>query len=176
MLVGGEQVAEIDAAEGRATAGHALRILHRGGDQVVEVEILDIEGLAHMRTACLQKLHHLPLILNPIKLGLDLVRCGGHLAQRERGGENLDQKYVHGEPATVGARHRVVRQPTNEEPRPRFRAGLRMRPWIRVPAAKHRDWRQLWPPSHSNGRGGGVREPVTKPIRARFDRGNKYRG
>ena len=77
------------------TAGHALRILHRGRDQVVEVEVLDIEGLAHMRAARLQELHHLRLILDPIELGFDLVRRGGHLAQRERGGENLDEEGVH---------------------------------------------------------------------------------
>ena len=37
----------------------------------------------------------LGLILDAVELGLDLIRRGRHLAQGERGGENLDEEGVH---------------------------------------------------------------------------------
>ncbi len=48
-----------------------------------------------MRAARMQELHHLGLILDAVELGLDLIRRGRHLAQGERGGENLDEEGVH---------------------------------------------------------------------------------
>ena len=71
-----------------------LRIVERGRDQVVEVDRFDIEGLAHVGAAIAQDLHHLGLILHPIKMRLDRLRLGHHLAQRQRSRKNLDQNHA----------------------------------------------------------------------------------
>ena len=44
-------------------AGQRLRVVHRGVDQVVEIEVLDVEGLAHMRAARPQELDDLGLVV-----------------------------------------------------------------------------------------------------------------
>ena len=36
---------------GLAVAGDRLRIVHGGRDQLVEIDVLDVEGLAHMGAA-----------------------------------------------------------------------------------------------------------------------------
>ena len=40
-------------------AGHGLRVVHGGGDEVVDIEVFDVEGLAHVRAARPQELHDL---------------------------------------------------------------------------------------------------------------------
>ncbi len=62
LPVGGEQVGEIDAAERLALAGDRLRIVHGGGDEVVEVDVLDVERLAHMGAARAQEARDLLLV------------------------------------------------------------------------------------------------------------------
>ena len=37
-------------------------VVHRGRDQIVEIDLLDVEGLAHMQAAGAQKLRHLGLV------------------------------------------------------------------------------------------------------------------
>ena len=56
---------------------------------------LDVEGLAHMGAARAQDLHHLVLVPHRVELRFHRLRLGHHLAQRKRGGENLDQDSFH---------------------------------------------------------------------------------
>ena len=62
---------------------------------VVEIEILDVERLAHVRAAVLEKLHDLGLIVDRIEFGLHRVRTRRDLRQRERGGKHLDEDEIH---------------------------------------------------------------------------------
>jgi hypothetical protein len=55
LPVGGMQVLDVDPLEGGVAAGNRLWIVHGGGDEVVDVEIFDVEGLAHLRTARAQE-------------------------------------------------------------------------------------------------------------------------
>ena len=64
------QIGEIDAAERLALAGDGLRVVHRGGDEVVEVDVLDVEGLAHVSAARAQQLRHALLILGAVEVRL----------------------------------------------------------------------------------------------------------
>jgi hypothetical protein len=50
LPVCGQQIRKIDAAEGLALADR-LRIVHGGRDQLVEADIFDVEGLAHVGAA-----------------------------------------------------------------------------------------------------------------------------
>jgi hypothetical protein len=45
------QIGKIDAAKRLVLAGHRLRIVHRRGDELIEVDVLDVESLAHMGAA-----------------------------------------------------------------------------------------------------------------------------
>ena len=51
LPIGGVQVGEVEAAERLDLAGERLRVVERGGDELVEIDVLDVEGLAHMRAA-----------------------------------------------------------------------------------------------------------------------------
>ena len=59
LVIGGVQVGEIDAVKRLDVGADRLRVVERGGDQVVEIDRLDVEGLAHMGAAVAQHLHHL---------------------------------------------------------------------------------------------------------------------
>jgi len=95
------QALELQAVE-RLDARGGLRIRHGGRDQVVEVDVLDVEGLAHMGAAVAQDVDDLVPVGRGIEMSLHRLRPGGHLAQRQRGSENLDQNGVH-RPDTVPA-------------------------------------------------------------------------
>ena len=95
LLVGDVQVAEVHAAELGQPVGNRLRIVHRGGDQVVDIEVFDVERLAHVAAAGAQQLHDLMLVLDRIEFGLDRLGSDRHLAEREGGRENLDEKGFH---------------------------------------------------------------------------------
>jgi hypothetical protein len=95
LLVGSAEVIEVDAAERSHLAGDGLRIGHCGVDQLVEVEVFDVERLAHVRAAVLEKLYDRGLIGDRIELGLEMVRARRHLRQRQRSGKHLDQNEVH---------------------------------------------------------------------------------
>ncbi len=95
LAVGDLQVCEIYAMKDLALAGNSLRIFHRGCDQLVEIDVLDIEGLAHMAAACAQELANPRLIGGAVEPGHDRVRRRGHLAERQRSREHLDQQGFH---------------------------------------------------------------------------------
>ena len=93
--IGDVQIAEVHAAELGQTAGHRLRIVHRGRDQVVDIDVLDVERLAHVGAAGAQQRDDLVLILDRVEFGLDRVRPDRHLAECEGGRENLDEEGIH---------------------------------------------------------------------------------
>ena len=94
LPIGDVEVGKIDAVEGLDIAAERLRIVERGRNQVVDVDRFDIESFAHMGTAIAQNLHHLRLILHPVEMGLERLRLGHHLTQRQRSRKNLDQNHA----------------------------------------------------------------------------------
>ena len=95
LVIGGIEVGEIDAVKGLDVGADRLRVVERGGDQVVDIDRFDVERLAHMGAAGAQRLHHLVLVGHGIEMGLHRLRLGHDLAERERGRENLDEDQVH---------------------------------------------------------------------------------
>jgi hypothetical protein len=83
LPIGGLQVGKIDAAERLALA------------DLLEIDVLDVEGLEHMRAARAQQQRDLRLILCAIEPGLHRTRSGRDLTERQCGGENLDEKRFH---------------------------------------------------------------------------------
>jgi len=79
-MVGGIQVGEIDSVKGLDVRPDRLRVVQCGGDQIVEVDRLDVERLAHMRATVAQDLHHLGAILYRIEMRLHRLRLRRHFA------------------------------------------------------------------------------------------------
>ena len=50
------QIGKIDAAEGLALPRDCLRVVHGRGDEFVEVDVLNVESLAHMGAARAEQL------------------------------------------------------------------------------------------------------------------------
>ncbi len=59
LVVGGVEVGKIDAVKDCRVGADRLRVVKRGGDQIVDIDRFDVEGLAHMGAAVAQDLHHL---------------------------------------------------------------------------------------------------------------------
>ncbi len=89
-------VRKIDAAKRLVLAGHRLRIVHPRGDELIEVDILDVEGLAHVGAARAQQPCHLFLIAGAVELRLHRVGCGSDLTERERQGKDFDEQRFYG--------------------------------------------------------------------------------
>jgi hypothetical protein len=89
------QIGKIDAAKRLILDGHRLLIVHRRGDEFIEVDVLDVEGLAHMRAARAQQPCHLFLIAGAVELRLYRVGCGGDLTERKRQGKDFDEDRFH---------------------------------------------------------------------------------
>ena len=121
LLVDGVQLAEVEALEGLGLAGDGLRVLHRGGDEVVDVDVLDAEGRRHVGAAGLEEARHLPLVPLGVVGGPDGVRLDGDLAQGERGREDLDEDGAH-ERVGLAARSPGERAWGCRPPRPGRRA------------------------------------------------------
>src|SRR6266567_4132570 len=98
LPVGGLQIGKIDAVKNLALAGDRLRVVHGGCDQLLEVDVLDVEGLAHMRAARVQELSDLLLVSHAIELRLHRVRRGGYLTKCKSRGEDFDQGRFHHRP------------------------------------------------------------------------------
>ena len=92
-------------------AAQRLRIVHRRGNEFVDVDVLDVECLADMRAARPEHLHHLLLVPQRVELRLHGPRLGGHLAEGEGGGKNLDQDRIHEKPERKRGRRFKVRPP-----------------------------------------------------------------
>src|SRR3954447_20817498 len=95
LTVGRLQIGKIDAAKCLVLAGHRLRIVHRRGDELIEIDVLDVEGLAHVRAARAQQPCHLFLIAGAVELRLHRVGCGGDLTERKRQGKDFDEQRFH---------------------------------------------------------------------------------
>jgi hypothetical protein len=88
------QIGEIDPAK-RHIFAHRLRVVHGGCDQILKVDVLDVEGFAHMRAARVQQLRDLLLISHAIELRLNRVRRGGYLTKCKSRGEDFDEDGFH---------------------------------------------------------------------------------
>ena len=97
LSVGRLQIDKINPAERLVLAGHRLRIVQGGCNQILKVDVLDVECLAHMRAARVHKLRDLLLISLTIELRLHGVRRGGHLTERKSRGKDFDENGFHGD-------------------------------------------------------------------------------
>ena len=95
LPIRGQQIGKIDAAE-RLALAHRLGVVHGGRDELVEVDILDVEGLAHMRAARTQQRRHLGLVRLPLEPGGNRLRRRRHLTKRKRSRKDLDEQRFHG--------------------------------------------------------------------------------
>ncbi len=99
LLVGPDEVVELHPAQGFDIAAHRLLIFHRRGDEIVEVDRLDVEDLLDMSASLAEQPHHFGLVGLRIEHGLHVVWRRRHLRQRKPHGEQLDEDFVHdGEP------------------------------------------------------------------------------
>ena len=89
------QIGKIDAAKRLILDGHRLRIVHRRGDELVEVDVLEVESLAHVRADRAQQPSHLFLIAGAVELRLHRVRRRRDLTERKRRCEDFDQDGFH---------------------------------------------------------------------------------
>jgi hypothetical protein len=95
LAVGREQLLEVEALQDLGVARHRLGVVHGGGDEVVEVDVLDVEGFAHVRAAVAQDLHDLGPVAGGVELRPHGVGSRRDLAQGQRGREELDEDRVH---------------------------------------------------------------------------------
>ena len=109
LPIGRLQIGKVDAAKHLDLVGDGLRVVDRGGDEVVEIDVLDVEGFAHVGAAGLQQAGDLRLVSRSIELGRDGARRDGDLTERQRGREHLDEERFHaaGRPEAVAARAQV---------------------------------------------------------------------
>jgi hypothetical protein len=96
------QIGKMDPSE-RLVLAHRLRIVQGGCNQILNVDVLDVEGLAHMRAARVQQLRHLLLVSHAIELRLHRLRRGRDLTERKRGGEDLNEERFHDRPSFLRA-------------------------------------------------------------------------
>ena len=95
LLVGEVQVVEVDALEARDLAGRGLLVGHDHFDQAVEIDILDVECLAHVVAAVPKDLEDLRFVTDGIEFGFDRVRPGHHQAEGKGRRKNLDENGFH---------------------------------------------------------------------------------
>jgi hypothetical protein len=93
LMIGGAQVGKVDAVKGLDVGTDRLRVVQRSGDKLIEVD--GLERPTHMGAAIAKSLHYFGLILERIEVRLDRLRLRRDLAQRQRGGKNLDEDRVH---------------------------------------------------------------------------------
>src|SRR5262249_17215955 len=95
LAVCGLQIGEIDAVKSLVLAGNGLWVVYGGGDEVLEVDVLDVEGLTHVGAAPAQELRHELLIPSAVEARLHLIRRSRDLTERQRGRKDLDQDRFH---------------------------------------------------------------------------------
>src|SRR5262245_45643424 len=95
LPVGGLQIGKIDPSEHLVLARERLRVVQGGRNQLLEVDVLDVEGFAHMRAAGVQQLRDLLLVSHGIELRLHRVRRGGYLTKCKSRGEDFDEDGFH---------------------------------------------------------------------------------
>jgi hypothetical protein len=118
------EVAEIQSLERLDLGAQRLLVIRGGGDQIVEVDVLDVKSLAHVDAAGIQELRHLGAVAHRVELGLHRFRPGGNLAEGKCRGEDLDKDRVHpadGRTAAPKVRSwRTISVNTNNHLRRRF--------------------------------------------------------
>ncbi len=95
LPVGHVEVGQIQPFERLDLTAQRLLVIHGSGNQIVQIDVLDVESLAHVGAAGTQKLRHLEAVAHRIELRLDPIRTGSDLAEGKRRGEDLDENRVH---------------------------------------------------------------------------------
>jgi hypothetical protein len=75
--------------------GHCLWIVQGCRDKVLEVDILEVQGSAHVHAACAKELCDLFLIRSPVELRFHRIGRGSDLTERQRRGEDFDENCFH---------------------------------------------------------------------------------
>jgi hypothetical protein len=88
------QIGKIDPVKSLVLVDR-LRIVQGGCDEILKVDVLDVEGLAHMRAARVQQLCDLLLITHAIELRLHRVRRRRYLTKCKSRRENFDEDGFH---------------------------------------------------------------------------------
>ena len=88
------QIGKIDSAEHLIVADRQW-IVQGGCNQILKIDLLNVEGLAHMRTARVQQLRDLFLVSHAIKARPHGVWCSRDLTERESRGEDFDEDRFH---------------------------------------------------------------------------------
>src|SRR5260370_34572073 len=95
LPVGHVEVGQLQSFECLDLAAQCLLVIHGSGNQIVQVDVLNVESLAHVGGAGTQKLRHHGAVTYRVKLRLHPIRPGGDLAEAKRRGEDLDENRVH---------------------------------------------------------------------------------
>ena len=95
LPIGRMQVGEVETTERLDLVGERLRVVERERDQLIEVDVLEVEGLEHMRAACSQLLGNQGLVPGTVEAGLHRIRCSRHLTERQSRAEDFDQERFH---------------------------------------------------------------------------------
>ena len=95
LVVRRVQIGEIEAVKNFSIGADCFGIIKRGRYQIINIDRLDIELLLHVGAAIAQNLDDIVLILERIEVRLDGLRLSHHLAERKRGGKNLDEDRIH---------------------------------------------------------------------------------
>ena len=95
LAVDHDHVVELEPVQRLDLRGEGAGVVHRGLDQVVDVDRLDVEGLAHVGAAVPHDAGDRGGVGDGIEAGVDRVRARGHLTERQKCRQNLDEKHIH---------------------------------------------------------------------------------
>ena len=120
LPVQGMQVGKVEPAKRLIVSRDALGIAQRCLDQLVDIDILDVEGPAHVLAPILQQRDRFGPITARIEFGAYRVLAGHDLAESQSGGQDLDQNCVHAKPITTAlarflAKHQFFEQPARKD-------------------------------------------------------------
>src|SRR5262249_11482081 len=108
LAIDHDYVLKLEAVQRLDLRGDGARVVHRGLDQVVDIDRLDVEGLAHMGAAVPHDAGDLDCVVHRVEPGVDRVGACGHLTKRQECRQDLDEKHIHedGSPFAQPARIR----------------------------------------------------------------------
>ena len=164
------QLGKIDSSKQLVLAGDRLRIIESGSDEIVEIDVLDVEGLAHVGAARAQELYDLLLVAGAVELCLNRIGRGRHLTERERGGKDFDEDGFHGLAGRAAPPHGKAAGRSTVPFCERFYEDAAVRSAITVPIlsglhhryarmGRQEVWRTTFERGRNLGSGHGVRYP-----------------
>ena len=109
LAVDQDQAVEFQAVKRLDLGGKGAGVVHRGLDEIVEVDRLHVERLAEVTAAVAQDLGDLRPIAGRVEARLDRVRTCRHLAERQKGRQNLDEDHIHEDGSPISPTARIRR-------------------------------------------------------------------